>query len=221
MDDGRALAGGRERLLASALELFLEAGYDGVSMQQIADAAAMTKGAPYHHFASKEDLFGQALGRHFDLIHAGLEAELREVGGLRETMTASLAYLIAHCDAGMVRLVDDLRRLVGAERMVEYGASLDRLRECNLHLFRRAAAEGAALTCTPEQAAEFFLAVEIGELTLLELGGGRCAAPETILPRAGWVADAVLHGLLAGEAGSVRNAPVAATGGAESGGERC
>jgi AcrR family transcriptional regulator len=46
----------RERLLAEAKRLFLERGYAATSLEQIAEAAEVTKGAIYGHFASKEDL---------------------------------------------------------------------------------------------------------------------------------------------------------------------
>jgi AcrR family transcriptional regulator len=46
----------RQRLLAEAQRLFRERGYAVTSLEQIADAANVTKGAIYGHFASKEDL---------------------------------------------------------------------------------------------------------------------------------------------------------------------
>jgi AcrR family transcriptional regulator len=46
----------RQRLLAEAQRLFREHGYAATSLEQIAEAAEVTKGAIYGHFASKEDL---------------------------------------------------------------------------------------------------------------------------------------------------------------------
>src|SRR5580698_9076720 len=51
----------RQRLLAEAQRLFRERGYAATSLEQIADAADVTKGAIYGHFASKEDLLINAL----------------------------------------------------------------------------------------------------------------------------------------------------------------
>jgi AcrR family transcriptional regulator len=53
----------RERILASAERLFAERGFSGVSMPAIAAAAGITAGAIYKHFASKEQLFFQIVGR--------------------------------------------------------------------------------------------------------------------------------------------------------------
>lgn len=46
----------RERIMAAALRLFAERGYTAVSVEDIAEAAGVTKGAVYHWFADKDDL---------------------------------------------------------------------------------------------------------------------------------------------------------------------
>lgn len=46
----------RERIMAVALRLFAERGYAAVSVEDIAEAAGVTKGAVYHWFADKDDL---------------------------------------------------------------------------------------------------------------------------------------------------------------------
>ncbi len=50
----------RTRILDIALELFSEHGFDGTTLQQIADRLGFTKAALYYHFRSKDDLL-QAL----------------------------------------------------------------------------------------------------------------------------------------------------------------
>ena len=48
----------QERIIKAATELFTRQGYDKTSMQDIIDATGgLSKGAVYHHFQSKEDLF--------------------------------------------------------------------------------------------------------------------------------------------------------------------
>jgi AcrR family transcriptional regulator len=51
----------RERLLGEAQRLFRERGYAATSLEQIAEAASVTKGAIYGHFSSKEDLMISAI----------------------------------------------------------------------------------------------------------------------------------------------------------------
>ena len=47
----------REALLESAAACFLESGFAATSLDAVAKRARVTKGAIYHHFASKRDLF--------------------------------------------------------------------------------------------------------------------------------------------------------------------
>ena len=51
----------RDRLVRTALRLFAERGYGGVSNRQIVEACGCTKGAIYWYFESKEDLFRTVL----------------------------------------------------------------------------------------------------------------------------------------------------------------
>jgi AcrR family transcriptional regulator len=50
-------AGTTSELLAHATEAFGADGYDRVSVDAVADAAGLTKGAVYHHFGGKQGLF--------------------------------------------------------------------------------------------------------------------------------------------------------------------
>ncbi len=45
-----------ERILSAALDLFVSRGFEGVSVDEIAEAAGVTKGAIYFHFATKDDV---------------------------------------------------------------------------------------------------------------------------------------------------------------------
>ena len=46
----------RDRILAVALDLFTERGYDGTSLREIAEKLDVTKAALYYHFKSKDAL---------------------------------------------------------------------------------------------------------------------------------------------------------------------
>ena len=67
----------RELILAAAKRLFVEQGFRGISMRQIADAVGVTKAAIYYHFHDKEDLF-----------LAILESYLTELATLIDTSAA-------------------------------------------------------------------------------------------------------------------------------------
>src|SRR5512146_1398065 len=55
----------RTNILDCALELFAERGYDAVGIQEICEAAAVTKPTLYHYFNSKRGLLESLLERDF------------------------------------------------------------------------------------------------------------------------------------------------------------
>ena len=62
----------RRALVTSARRLFGQRGYTATSLDDICDRAGVTKGALYHHFRNKEDLFVEALEQvEEDLVRAG------------------------------------------------------------------------------------------------------------------------------------------------------
>lgn len=60
----------RAKLLSVARVLFAHRGYAGVGTEQIVRAAGVTRGALYHHFAGKRELF--------EAVHEQIEAEIVE-----------------------------------------------------------------------------------------------------------------------------------------------
>jgi len=54
----------RAEILGAAHRLFIEQGYHGTSMRQIAEQAGIALGGIYNHFASKEDIFAAVFLEH-------------------------------------------------------------------------------------------------------------------------------------------------------------
>ena len=61
-EESRALT--REKLLASAYEVMAREGYEGASIDRIAEEAGFSKGAFYSNFDSKEEIFLELLETH-------------------------------------------------------------------------------------------------------------------------------------------------------------
>ena len=64
----------RPEVLDAALELFLEHGYDGTSMQAVAEQAGVTKPVVYACFPGKDELFRSLLAREEQRILAEIQA---------------------------------------------------------------------------------------------------------------------------------------------------
>jgi AcrR family transcriptional regulator len=63
-----------EKLMRVSVELFAEYGYAQTSVQQIVDAAGVTKGALYHYFKSKDDLLFDIYDRLLSMQREHLDA---------------------------------------------------------------------------------------------------------------------------------------------------
>jgi len=68
----------RERLIEAAAKVFAEKGFAATSLDEVADAAGLTKGAVYSNFENKEDL-----------VRAVLEAHQNRQSGIRDIATAA------------------------------------------------------------------------------------------------------------------------------------
>jgi AcrR family transcriptional regulator len=71
----------RTRIVAAAVALFAEQGYDATSVNQVVVRAGVAKGALYHHFSSKDDL----------LYEVYRELVERQLAGLAEILSRGLS----------------------------------------------------------------------------------------------------------------------------------
>lgn len=70
-----------QKILDTAERLFIEKGYERASLQDIIDATGLSKGAIYHHFASKEDIFYSVCDR-IGQRNAQVLSQVRDAPGM-------------------------------------------------------------------------------------------------------------------------------------------
>ena len=85
----------RQALLDAALEEFSRQGYQAARLQDIAKAAGVTRGAIYHHFGGKAELYNTLMEEASTQESGVVEAAISEGGSLREIMTRILSYSLA------------------------------------------------------------------------------------------------------------------------------
>ncbi len=102
----------RERILAVANELFIEQGYEGTSLREIADRLDITKAALYYHFRSKDEILETLLSPFDTLIDQLLQRleEARDVEGWGDALTWIVEQIFDYLD--FFRLVDRNRHIV-------------------------------------------------------------------------------------------------------------
>jgi AcrR family transcriptional regulator len=183
----------RESLLAAARALFAAQGFDGTGTEQIVAEARVTRGALYHHFRDKADLFravmavaaGDVATRLIDeQLAADAESPLTEI---REGVSAFLDVCVGG-DFQRIVLVDG-PRVLGSdawEDLVErYGRSI-------LEEWLARCVQAGDLDPVPVRSLARLL---IAMLTEASLAIARAADPAAERAELGEVIDRVLAGL--------------------------
>ncbi len=92
----------RERLLQAAGEVFAKHGYERASLDDIAAAAGLTKGAVYSSFASKDELFYALMREHIDerlgLVASAISLEPTLAGATRNARAALAEFISTQAD---------------------------------------------------------------------------------------------------------------------------
>ncbi|MEU8775927.1 TetR/AcrR family transcriptional regulator [Streptomyces sp. NPDC048606] len=83
-----------QRLLAVATRLFADRGYDRTSVQEIVEAAGVTKGALYHYFGSKDDLLHEVYARMLRLQQQRLDAVAGSEAPVEERLRSAAADVV-------------------------------------------------------------------------------------------------------------------------------
>lgn len=107
----------RSRLVDAARELFATRGYGGVAMEEVVAAAGVTRGALYHHFRDKRDLFRAVYEAVEDEILGVTVQRLAGAAGPWEELVGGVrAYLDACEDPRIARIA-----LVDAPSVLGWG----------------------------------------------------------------------------------------------------
>ena len=113
----------RAALVEAARPLFAERGYAAVATEEIVRAAGVTRGALYHHFAGKEDLFAAV----YEQVEAELVAEIGQVATVAadplDALHRGAARFLEACRRPEVQRITliDAPSVLGWERWREIG----------------------------------------------------------------------------------------------------
>jgi TetR/AcrR family transcriptional regulator, transcriptional repressor for nem operon len=69
------MADTREYIIDESFKLFLNHSYEAVSISMISEAIGFTKGALYHHFASKEELFIAVVDKYLEIKSLSVDVD--------------------------------------------------------------------------------------------------------------------------------------------------
>ena len=183
----------REALIGAARRLFARDGFDGTGTEQIVAEARVTRGALYHHFRDKADLFRAVMAQAAAdvaqrLIDEQLAAEATSpLDDIRDGVSAFLDVCIGG-DFQRIVLVD-VPRVLGADAWEDL---VDRYGRGILEEWLTRAADTGALDTVPVRALARLL---IAMLTEASLAIARADNPLAERTELGQVLDRMLTGL--------------------------
>ncbi len=95
----------REALIQAALELFTERGYAGVGTEEIVSRAKVTRGALYHHFTDKRDLFRAVFERVEGDLMERIGSTMEGVDDAWNLMVAGMRAFLDACEEPAVKQI--------------------------------------------------------------------------------------------------------------------
>jgi AcrR family transcriptional regulator len=169
-----------EDLLAAARALFATAGYAATSLDAVCERAGVTKGALYHHFAGKKQLFSAVYSREQERLAARISSAYLAVAAdpWEAVFEGSRAYLEASLDPEVQRItLFDAPGALGWEAMRDLGVNC---RELTYKGIARAIRKGAI----PDRPADPLTSMLYGGLSESAMAVVRAADPQAALAEA-------------------------------------
>jgi TetR/AcrR family transcriptional regulator, mexJK operon transcriptional repressor len=161
-----------ERLIETAATLFMERGFDGVSVDAVAEAAGVSKPTVYARYRDKADLFRAVLQRRIRLwlepLSAAAEAQARAAGPrdiettLHDLSRELLSFSSAPGAGALQRILAAQSQNFPELAKLAYEEGFLRGIRAVASIFERFVASGQIKTEDPEIAAELFLSLIFG-----------------------------------------------------------
>lgn len=188
-----------EELLDTALDMFLEHGFELTTIEMIAVRMNMTKRTVYAKFPDKAALFLASVQRAIERqIVPADELRALDSGDLRETLRA-----IGRQRIGLVRTRNGLRlqRIINTESfrfpqllMLNYNQSAKPVTDFIVELLEREAAAGQLRAADPKLAASVFLSMVVSG-PVRQIVAGEPPAPDHIDALVDFAVDLFLDGM--------------------------
>ncbi len=99
----------RQTLMEAGLKVFSQKGYADTTLDDIAEEAGVTRGAIYHHFGCKADLFNAVVTKGWERMMPVIERALAEGGTALEKLRRAFIFLLTYAEQDAIfRAVNEL-----------------------------------------------------------------------------------------------------------------
>ncbi|OBF08082.1 TetR family transcriptional regulator [Mycobacterium sp. ACS4054] len=195
----------REALVSAARPLFAAQGFSEVALEAIVRAAGVTRGALYHHFADKTELFATV----FEQVEAEVAARMGEAIAASgetdaiEVMRLGATYWLDACSDPEIQRIAlvDAPAVLGWTRWTEIG------NRYNLGLVRALLSGAIETGRIPSQPIEATALTMLGAMREATLYVARAEDHSTARREAGAVIDRLIRALSASDGGEEADQP--------------
>ncbi|MFZ5858739.1 MAG: TetR/AcrR family transcriptional regulator [Chloroflexota bacterium] len=167
----------RARILEAAVKQFSIYGYNQASVDNICEQAGVSKGAFYHHFQTKQDVFLALLDGWLQTFDQAIEASKdRPVPETFQMMTEYFPYIFESANDNLPMFLEFLLQASREEKI--WQASIAPYRRYHKHfaaLIKKGIAEGSFVEVDPSLAARLIVSTAMGLLlqSLLDPQGAK------------------------------------------------
>ena len=167
----------RARILEAAVKQFAVSGYNTSSVDNICEQAGVSKGAFYHHFKTKQDVFLALLDGWLQTFDQAIEASKdRPVPETFQMMTEYFPYIFHSASDNLPMFLEFLQQASRDETI--WQASIAPYRRYHKHfasLIKKGVAEGSFVEVNPDLAARLIVSAAMGLLlqSLLDPEGAK------------------------------------------------
>ena len=167
----------RARILEAAVKQFSVSGYNKASVDSICEQAGVSKGAFYHHFKTKQDVFLALLDGWLQTFDQAIEASKdRPVPETFQLMTEYFPYIFQSASDNLTMFLEFLQQASRDEKI--WQASIAPYRRYHKHfasLIKKGIAEGSFVDVNPDLAARLIVSAAMGLLmqSLLDPEGAK------------------------------------------------
>ena len=158
----------RARIIKAAMDLFAQNGFEVTSVSDICDKAGVSKGAFYHHFPSKQDIFQKGMEEWLDSIDKQMalvrEAEVNVPEALSQ-MTQMMPEIYREAMGGLPMFLEFLSHSYRDPEVLQAMASPHRrYREFFTAMIQDGIDEGSLREVDPDVVSRVIVALAIGLL---------------------------------------------------------
>jgi AcrR family transcriptional regulator len=178
-----------QELMAAARRVFDERGVEDAQMDDIAQAAGISKGGIYRHFASKEELRVSTVLVYLDELGALLEEVPRNTDPVEELLDLASTYLcygmdhpafLDCCLALLRHPAEELAEEVSLAMMLRVTQAMARSLRILIALLERGREAGAFELDDPDAWANYWYARALGSLHLTRVGAIVCPSDSEV-----------------------------------------